>query len=189
MSADQASLFVAFQSPLAHPDEAAHKRARHVRLWRLRLATMKVEAQFIYPLDPPETFARDCAQGAIGWRDLKISELVALPGGSLLVLERASQTTKIYQVAPRPEDEWPAEHLDVLTRPTVEERSGAGERLPCLVKTLLFSSDDAPEVAADLEGMAVLSPRELLLVNDSDFGVEGAATSFWRITFEEPLLG
>jgi hypothetical protein len=36
--------------------------------------------------------------------------------------------------------------------------------------------------------MAILSPTELLLVNDNDFGVEGAETSFWRITFEEPVL-
>jgi hypothetical protein len=189
VSADQRSLFVAFQSPLAHPDEAAHKRARHVRLWRVDLASMEVEAQFIYPLDAPATFRRDGAKGVIGWGDLKISELICLPGGRLLVLERASETTKIYQVVPRAEDEWPPEHLDVSTRPSVEELSGDGQQLPCLEKELLFSSDDAPEIAADLEGMTVLSPHELLLVNDNDFGVEGAETSFWRVTFREPLLG
>jgi hypothetical protein len=37
--------------------------------------------------------------------------------------------------------------------------------------------------------MAILSPTELLLVTDNDFGVEGAETSFWRVTFEESLLG
>jgi hypothetical protein len=57
-----------------------------------------------------------------------------------------------------------------------------------LAKQLLFSSDEAPEVAADLEGMAILSPSELLLVNDNDFGVEGAETSFWRIRFDRPVL-
>jgi hypothetical protein len=53
----------------------------------------------------------------------------------------------------------------------------------------LFSTDDHPEVAADLEGMAILSPTELLLVSDNDFGVEGAETSFWRVEFPEPLPG
>ena len=57
-----------------------------------------------------------------------------------------------------------------------------------LAKRLLFSSDDAPEVGADLEGMAILSPTELLLVNDNDFGVEGAETGFWRVRFDQPLL-
>ena len=57
-----------------------------------------------------------------------------------------------------------------------------------LAKRLLFSSDEAPEVGADLEGMAILSPTELLLVNDNDFGVEGAETGFWRVRFDQPLL-
>jgi hypothetical protein len=190
VTADQQSLFVAFQSPLAHPDEAAHKCARHVRIWRLDPATMHVEAQFLYPLDPPDTFLRDVAKGPLDKGDLKISELVALPDDSLLVLERASETTKIYRIAPGSASALPAEHLDILTRPSVEELSGAGDLpLPTLRKTLIFSSDDAPEVAPDLEGMVMLSPHELLLVNDSDFGVEGAHTSFWRLTFAEPLFG
>jgi hypothetical protein len=36
--------------------------------------------------------------------------------------------------------------------------------------------------------MAVLSAHELLLVNDNDFGVEGAETCFWRIRLREPLF-
>jgi hypothetical protein len=36
--------------------------------------------------------------------------------------------------------------------------------------------------------MAVLSPTELLLVNDNDFGVEDAETQFWKIVFSEPVL-
>jgi hypothetical protein len=79
-----------------------------------------------------------------------------------------------------------ASHLDIDTRPTVEEVSGAGGDLPELPKELLLSTDDNPEVAADLEGMVILSPTELLLVSDNDFGVEGAETSFWRVTFDRP---
>jgi hypothetical protein len=67
--------------------------------------------------------------------------------------------------------------------------SGEGGSLPQLSKQILFSSDAHPEVAADLEGMAILSPTQLLLVSDNDFGVEGAETSFWRVTFDEPLFG
>ncbi len=189
VSPDQCWLWVAFQSPLAHPDEAAHARARHVRLWRLEVGSMTVAAQYLYALDPPDTFARDCAKGRVGWDDLKISELVCLPDGSLLVLERASETTKIYRAHPDDAHALEPTHLDIATRPTVEELSGVGENLPALAKHLLFTTDAAPEVSADLEGMAVLSPTELLLVNDSDFGTEGAATSFWKVTFREPLLG
>jgi hypothetical protein len=190
LSPDEKWLFLIFQSPLAHPDEAAHANARHVRLWRLDAASLEVVAQYAYPLDPPDTFRRDSAEGQVGWSDLKVSEIVALEGDVLLVLERASQTTKIYRVALPEAPPLRPEHLDPATRPTLEELSARGTgALPEMAKELVFSTDDAPEVAADLEGMVVLSPSELLLVNDNDFGVEGASTSFWRIGFDQPIFG
>lgn len=188
LSADGKSLFVAFQSPLAHPDESAHEQARHVRLWRLDPETGEVAAQYIYPLDPPATFERDQAKGPFERCDLKVSELCFVGADSFLVLERGSETTKIYKVTPADALALPSEHLDVATRPTVEELSAGEIGLPVLAKRLLFSSDDAPEVSADLEGMAILSPSELLLVSDNDFGVEGAETAFWRVRFDQPLL-
>jgi hypothetical protein len=188
LSPDGKSLFVAFQSPLAHPDEAAHEAARHVRIWKLDPATGTVEAQYLYPLDPPESFRRDREEGEFERKDIKVSEMLALGDEALLVLERGSHTTKIYRA-----DIGRAlagEHLDARTRPTVEELS-AGDDFPhpALDKLLLFSSDEAEEVGRDLEGMARLSPTELLLVSDNDFGVEGARTGFWKLSFEEPVLG
>jgi hypothetical protein len=55
-------------------------------------------------------------------------------------------------------------------------------------KVLLFSSDNHPEVGSDMEGMAMLSPPEILLVSDNDFGVEGAGTEFWRISLDAPFV-
>ena len=182
-------LFVAFQSPLAHPDEATHAAAAHVRLWRLDPASGAVDGQWLYPLDPPESFRRDVARGEFGRSDIKVSEICTVGDESLLVLERGSETTRIYRVTPDAETALGPEHLDAATRPSLEEVSARGDSLPQLTKELLFDSDEAPAVAADLEGMAILSPTELLLVSDNDFGVEGAVTSVWRIRFEEPLLG
>jgi hypothetical protein len=188
LSPDEAWLYLAFQSPLAHPDKQAHEQARHVRIWKLNAATGKVAAQFLYPLDPPESFRRDCAKGAFGRSDIKVSEIRADADDELLVLERGSETTKIYRTRLDPSLTTSPEHLDISTRPTLEEISGSGGKLPELAKKLLLSTDDHPEIAADLEGMAILSPAELLLVSDNDFGVEGAETSFWRIRFEEPVF-
>jgi hypothetical protein len=56
-----------------------------------------------------------------------------------------------------------------------------------LAKTLVLDSDEAPEICGDLEGAVLLSPRELLLVNDNDFGVEGVGTEFWRVTFDRDV--
>ena len=188
MSGDGRWLFLAFQSPLAHPDTEAHEQARHVRLWRLDAATLEVAAQYLYPLDPPDSFRRDCRDGPLGWSDLKISELAWIADDRLLVLERGSRTTKIQSVRLSDDCRLPERHLARDTRPTLEQLSARGQAPAALSKTLLFSSDDAPEVAPDLEGMAILSPHELLLVNDNDFGVEGAETSFWRVRFHAPLL-
>ena len=60
--------------------------------------------------------------------------------------------------------------------------------MPVLAKTLVLSTDDAPELDRDLEGMVVLSPHELLLVNDNDCSVEGARTRFWRIRLKAQLF-
>jgi hypothetical protein len=182
LSDDGATLYLAFQSPLAHPDVAAHRGARHVRLWALDTATEQVTAQYLYPLDRPSTFLRDSAAGDFDRADVKISELTVLGRNLLLVLERGSLTTKLYLVDFESGPPLDPQHLDPETRPTIEQLSAADALdLPVLAKTLIFSTDDFPEIDADLEGMVQLSSRALLLVNDNDFGIEGVATRFWRI--------
>ena len=82
-------------------------------------------------------------------------------------------------------------HMDIRTRPTLEEISGAAvipSDVQVLAKTLVLTTDDAPEMDRDLEGMIVLSPDEILLVTDNDFSVEGARTRFWRVRLATPLM-
>jgi hypothetical protein len=102
---------------------------------------------------------------------------------------RNSATSKIYRCQVDAACELSAEHLDVSHRPTLEQLSADPNewRLPTLSKTLVLSTDDHPQISADLEGMVMLGADSLLLVNDNDFGVEGAETCFWRIAFDAPL--
>ncbi|MBA2466373.1 MAG: esterase-like activity of phytase family protein [Sphingomonas sp.] len=188
VSPSEERLYVAFQSPLAHPDKAAFKAARHVRLWELD-PDGRVVGQYLYPLDDPRSFVRDSEKEKLGWKDLKICELTAVGERTLLVLERSSETCKIYRVELTDALRTPASHLDIDTRPTVEELSASDDEfeLPVLAKQLLFTSDDHREVAADIEGMTLLSDRSLLLVSDNDFGVEEKATRFFRLIFDEPF--
>ena len=186
LSEDETSLYLAFQSPLAHPDEHAHRQARHVRIWELNIATGAVVAEYLYPFDKPDSFRRDAELGDMHRRDLKVCELAALGGNRLLVLERGSATAKLYAVALDPARAIDPAWRDIATRPTIEELSGSdqiGGQVPHLAKTLLFSTDDHREVGADLEGIALVSAETLLLVNDNDFGIEDVPTTFWRIDF------
>lgn len=190
LSPDEQLLHLAFQSPLAHPDAAAHEAARHVRLWTLDVRTGRLLRQHFYLLDPPDRFRRDGAEGPFERSDIKVSELAATGDGRLICLERGSATTKLYLVSPNDTPATAPEHCDPGARPTVEElsaRDDAAGELPVLAKTLLLDTDDHPEIGRDLEGMALLGPDELILVSDNDFGVEGAETGFWRVRFADAI--
>lgn len=181
LSADGSRLYCAFQSPLAHPDEAAHRHARHVRLWAIDAATGAVAAEFLYRLDKPGSFRRDSEIGDVDRGDLKLCDIAVIAPDRLLVLERGSATAKLYTVTLDETRALDPRERDIATRPTIEQRSAAGDTLPALAKTLLFSTDDHPEIDADLEGIALLSPQVMVLVNDNDFGVDDVKTRFWRI--------
>ena len=147
VSQDGTRLHLAFQSPLAHPDEAAHAAARHVRIWTLNASDGKLLAQYLYELDEPASFLRDAAEGPVQRSDIKVSEIVCFGNRQMLVLERASATTKLYAVTLDPDCALPVEHSDEATRPTVEELSALGQLdLPVLRKSLVLNSDDHPEI-------------------------------------------
>jgi hypothetical protein len=185
---DGSRIVVAFQSPLAHPDRDAHEHSRHVRVWALDATSGALIAEYIYPLDAPETFCRDAAVGLVRTDDIKISEIQLTETGTMLVLERASLTTKIYNVTLDPQAIAPAFLSDPDRRPTLEQMSReqlheAG--IAMLSKVLILSTDDHPEICGDLEGMILLDEKTLLLSNDSDFGIEGAQTQFWLVPSEQ----
>ncbi|HZF44344.1 MAG TPA: esterase-like activity of phytase family protein [Sphingomonadaceae bacterium] len=190
LSPDERWLYLAFQSPLAHPDRDAHDTSRNVRLWQLDSATGALHAEYVYRLETPEAFARDQTKGEFAQNDVKVSEIVMLGPDRLLVLERGSASTKFFRVNLDPSHATPAPLHDPATRPTLEQLDEAGlvsAGVVPLVKTLVLDTDVDDRFPADLEGAVLLTPATLLLVNDNDFGVEGAQTEFWRVTFDAPL--
>ena len=187
LTPDETALVVAFQSPLAGPDEDENERsARHVRIWKVDVASATVIAEYLYPLDTPDSFHRDNAQGKLRWKDLKISELIAPEGDRLLVLERGSATTKLYSVKLGSRKRVAVRYRDLAHNPSIEvmsRKNSLAKGIPVLTKQLVLSTDDHPEISPDLEGVARLDDNTLLLVNDNDFGVEGVKTEFWRVKF------
>jgi hypothetical protein len=192
LSRDNRSLFLAFQSPLAHPDRRAHDAGDIVRIWELDASTGDFRAERAYPLDRPETFARDCAVGPVAMSDVKVSELAGLPDGSMLVLERVTLSTHIYRITVSEAPAVPACFVDPAHRPTLEQVGQGGAEaagIPLLCKQLVLSTDEHEEVCGDLEGLVILEDGTLLLANDSDYGIEGAATQLWRVALgHKPAL-
>lgn len=190
LSADGRRLHLAFQSPLAHPDDRVGRRARHVRLWTLDSATGALLAEHLYRLDKPGSFRRDAELGDVDRADVKLCDVTLIGPDRLLLLERVSASARLYVITLLPDRALAPAWSDPATRPTIEERSMDDSLdLPVLDKQLLLSTDDHPEIGADLEGVALLDERTILLVNDNDFGVEGAPTRFWRVDLPEPLAG
>ena len=181
ISPDGTTLYAAFQSPLAHPDRAAHDASDVVRIWALGAGDGAFRCEYAYPLDSRESFRRDGAAGPVAKSDIKVSELAVLGDGSLLVLERVTLSTHIYRVTLG--EVVPAAFLDPDQRPTLEQLGQQGG-VPLLAKEHVFSSDDYPDLCGDLEGMIVLEDGSLLLSNDSDYGTEGAVTQFWRVAHD-----
>ena len=130
-------------------------------IWKLDATDGGLAAEYAYPFDPPESFTADVAAEEVTAADLKVCDLVWTGPDRLLVLERITRSARIYSVD--------------LSAPGM------------LVKTLVFSTDDHAEVAQDLEGMALMSERELLIATDNDFGTEGAETRFYRLRFDAAL--
>jgi hypothetical protein len=185
LSIDGLRLFVAFQSPLRGLGGKKNKGARWVRIWALTLATGAFEGEWLYQFDHPNSFPDD---GDVKWADLKVCDIQAfIEDGhdSLVVLERASATTKLYRVTLDPSLASPAWTIDPLAEPRVEDLSqevGGGGLTP-LPKHLLFDTTGTNAIGPDQEGLVFLSPTCALLVNDDDWGTEGARTVFSKVAF------
>ena len=191
VSADGALLYVLMQSPLANPDNAAYKKSAATRLWKIERATGKVLGEYVYQLDDATSFAADNKKEPQKQNAVRLSEMIALGPDKLMVIERISKTTKFYTVSLADGKSLDPAYDDVATSPSLEQLSAAeieAKGIKPLVKTLVLNSDDVGNMPKKIEAVAVMSPTEMIVLSDSDFGIEGDETQIRRITFEEPVL-
>ena len=191
VSADGETLYVLMQSPLANPDNDAYKKSAATRLWKIERASGKVLGEYVYLMDDPTSFATDNKKEPQKQNAVRLSEMVALGPDKLMVNERISKTTKFYTVNLADATPLDASFDDVATSPSLEQLSSAeieAKGIKPLVKTLVLNSDDVENMPKKIEGVAVMSPTEMIVLSDSDFGIEGDETQIRRITFPEPVL-
>jgi hypothetical protein len=191
VSPDGATIYVLMQSPLANPDADAYKASANTRLWKIDRASGKLLGEFVYVMDDPASFRTDNKKEAQKQNAVRMSEMVFLGNDRLLVLERIGKTSKFYAVDLATASPLNAAWDDATTAPSLEQLSAAdleAKGIKPLVKTLLLNSDDVEGMPKKVEGVAVMGPSEMIVFNDSDFGIEGDANKALRVTFSEPVL-
>ncbi|MFG1461349.1 esterase-like activity of phytase family protein [Xanthobacter sp. DSM 24535] len=191
VSPDGAFLYALMQGALANPDTAAADRSPLARLIKLDRKTGAVVGSYAYRASAPADFKADASEKKQDQSDVKMSEMVAVGPDRLLVLERIDKTTKLFLVDLAGAATLPPGIDAASTPPTLEQIAPsdfARNGITPLAKTLILDSDLLKDLPAKIEGVAVLSDRELVLVNDSDFGIKGDTTQMRRVRFDKPVL-
>ena len=208
ISPDETTLWALLQSPLEFPQPKAAKSTGNVRMLAFDLQARRPIAEFIYRLGDPAdpAFANQGAPPDDG----KLCAMAAIDNGAVLVLEQADDgTARLYRCSfagatNTLEDGRPLESLGNLTE------AGIAPLRKSLVADL---ASLMPRFAADitggawqakpgervkglkLEGLAIVDPQRVALVNDNDFNadhIEDASkperqSCLWIISLPYPL--
>jgi hypothetical protein len=183
LAPDESALYTIVQNPLANPDADAYKKATATRILKLDLKSRQVVGEYVYTLDPPESFKNDKSDKQ---SDVRISELTAVGVDQLIVLERIAKTTKLHAIDLSAATNILGTEWDKAeTSPSLEQIAAAdlaGKGVTPVTKKLWLDSSTYPELPEKVEGVAIVDGKELVLINDDDFGIEGAKTRIVRLT-------
>lgn len=201
LSPDERFLYMMMQGPLANPDHDAARPARHSRLWKLERETGRVVGEYLYPLDAAEPgqepegqekTAQDALPAANRSSLSFVSEISTIGEDKLMVLERLNRTVIRATAVTLADKALIPPLFDRLEKvPALETLDHAGlvaRELEPLEKTLIFDSRAIPGMPGRIEGVAILSPQEIVLINDHEFAIDGGRTQMYRLTLPQPVL-
>jgi hypothetical protein len=186
LAPDESALYTIVQNPLANPDADAYKKASATRILKLDLKSQQVVGEYVYTLDPAESFKNDKSDKQ---SDVRISELTAVGVDKLIVLERIAKTTKLNAIDLSAATNILGTDWDKAeTSPSLEQIAAAdlaANGITPVTKKLWLDSSTYPELPEKVEGVAVVDGKQLILINDDDFGIEGAKTRIVRLTMPD----
>jgi hypothetical protein len=188
LSPDGCTAWVMLQSPLGNATDPELGAARVVRALRLDVTdplNARVTGEFLLPLSPAPAYAADLKQTAV-----KVNDAEWLAPDRLLLLEQAGATARLLVA-----DFSPASNLQGNPRAATLALEAVGDTVAALGVTeaaVELCAVVTPRAAGPLklEGLAVLSPTEIALANDNDFGQgEGVAvpSRVWKCRLPRPL--
>ena len=183
---DESALYTIVQNPLANPDADAYKKASATRILKLDLKSRQVVGEYVYTLDPAESFKNDKSEKQ---SDVRISELTAVGIDQLIVLERIAKTTKLHAIDLSAATNILGTDWDKTeTSPSLEQIAAAdlvANGITPVSKKLWLDSSTYPELPEKVEGVAIVDGKQLILINDDDFGIEGAKTRIVRLAMPD----
>lgn len=184
LSPDEQELYALTATPLAVPDIASTAGSRQFRLLKIDRASGTVTGSYLYLAEPAERFSADNDGRSRHAGEVRIVEMAAVGPNRLLVLEQIEKSSRLFLVTLDEKNRIPPPFEAPETRPSLEALDAAGLAnvgLVPLEKFPVLESEKAPGLPARIEGFAILSPSELVAINDNDFGVEGVRTQMFRI--------
>jgi hypothetical protein len=123
---------------------------------------------------------------------VRISELTAVGVDRLIVLERIAKTTKLHAIDLAAATNILGSDWDKAgTSPSLEQLTAAdlaARGIIPVTKKLWLDSSTYAELPEKVEGVAIVDGNQLVLINDDDFGIEGAKTRIVRITMPRPAF-
>lgn len=164
-------LVLALQSPLLNPSKAVGEASRTTRLLRFSPYKGKVTAEYAYQFDPVGVVD----PGEDDNTELKISSVVAVGPETLLVQERTDNAARLQRVVLKSGynilgTRWD----DLATTPSLEALTDP----PVLPKKLFLDLNTIPGIPKKIEGVALVNPWTLAVINDNDFGMTDGTGAF-----------
>ena len=164
-------LVLALQSPLSNPTKAVGDKSLTTRLLRFSPYKGKVTAEYAYRFDPVGVVD----PGEDDTSQLKISALVAAGPETLLVEERTDNAARLQRVVLKPGYNILGSAWDsTATTPSLE----AATVVPALPKELFLDLNTVSGVPKKIEGVALVNPWTLAVINDNDFGMTDGPGAF-----------
>lgn len=165
-------LVIGLQSPLLVPNKAAGEASPTTRLLRFSPRKGKVTAEYAYQFAPVSVVD----PGQTNPAELKISSIVGIGPNTVLVQERTDRAARLYLADLRKATNLlGGRYDDPATTPSLEQDASTVKLVP---KTLLLDLNTVPGTQKKIEGVAVVNPWTIALINDNDFGMTDGPGAF-----------
>jgi alkaline phosphatase len=190
VSGDGKFAYAILQAPMGDEREVLYAASRVIRCVKLDVSNpldAKVVGEYLALASPASAYSKKQNQEKISWSD---ADWIA--PDKLLVVERGKGVVKLlivdFSAATNILDRKDASGLNFEDA----TKSLATMRVNPAQAREVFSTRDVEGITSDkIEGVAILSPTEIALSNDNDFGIgdnmTGEPSRIWIIKLAEPL--